>query len=438
VSAISVLNPQTPRTHAPGDLGVSGGCINAAMPQNPQRTLAQRILYGVAWSFCFVVCFVVFRLKVQGRDRLPRDGPFLLLGNHTSALDPVWAGIAAPRFLNFMASEALFRVPLLGWFIRNVGAFPKQKFVRDDSSTETLTALYEAGNVIVMFPEGTRTWDGRSAPVRAGIGALIKRLNARVVFVRNKTGFLVQPRWAPYPRFVPVEVEYSEPFTFPESMSVQEIAEVVRAQIRVDPEVRARRPAFGRRRAVGLPDYLWACPRCFTLGGLSVNPEHMNQTRCAACGGAWLVTVDARLKDLKTGDEQPIARAFDSIEGHFGAPAVVNPARLAAEGVLLRAAHATLTRLVSGQKRPEPVAEGEAVLTETRLSLRDAAGAERWGVDLTALRAVSVEIGNQLRLLPPNETLVLSPEGQSTLLWSHVLRGWVHHQRGGVGEAPPG
>jgi hypothetical protein len=105
---------------------------------------------------------------------------------------------------------------------------------------------------------------------------------------------------------------------------------------------------------------------------------------------------------------------------------------------LLRAAHATLTRLVSGQKRPEPVAEGEAVLTETRLSLRDAAGAERWGVDLTALRAVSVEIGNQLRLLPPNETLVLSPEGQSTLLWSHVLRGWVHHQRGGVGEAPPG
>jgi hypothetical protein len=117
---------------------------------------------------------------------------------------------------------------------------------------------------------------------------------------------------------------------------------------------------------------------------------------------------------------------------------VVNPERLAADGVLLRAEHARLTRLVTGQKRPEPVAEGEAVLTRTRLSLRDEAGAERWGVDLTALRAVSVEIGNQLRLLPPNETLVLSPEGQSTLLWSHVLRGWAHHQKGGVGEAPPG
>jgi 1-acyl-sn-glycerol-3-phosphate acyltransferase len=403
-----------------------------------QRSWAQWILYGVSWSFLLLICLVVFRIKVSGRDRLPRDGPFLLLGNHTSALDPVWAGIAAPRFLNFMASEALFRVPLLGWFIRNVGAFPKQKFVRDDVSTETLAKLYEAGNVIVMFPEGTRTWDGRSAPVRAGIGALIKRLNARVVFARNKTGFLVQPRWAPYPRFVPVEVEYSEPFTFPESMSVQEITEVVRDQIRVDPEVRARRPAFGRRRAVGLPDYLWACPRCFTLGGLTVNPAHMSQARCAACGGAWVVTVDARLKDLTTGDELPISRAFDGIERHFGSPAVVNPAQLAATGALLVAPRATLTRLVSGQKRPEPVAEGEAVLTQTRLSLRDAQGVERWGVDLTALRAVSVEIGNQLRLLPPNETLVLTPEGQSTLLWSHVLRGWAHHQKGGVGEAPPG
>ena len=402
------------------------------------RLWAQRILYAFAWSICLVVCLVVFRLKVQGRDRVPRDGPLLLLGNHTSALDPVWAGLAVPRFLKYMASEALFRVPLLGWFIRNVGAFPKQKFVRDDTSMETLERLYQAGNVIVMFPEGTRTWDGRSAPVRAGIGALIKRLNARVVFVRNKTGFLVQPRWAPYPRYVPVEVEYSEPFTFPESMSVEEIAAVVGEQIHVDPEVRARRPAFGRRRAVGLPDYLWACPRCFTLGGLTVNPDHMSQARCATCGGAWLVTVDARLKDLRSGEELSIARAFDGIDGHFGSPAVVNPQRLAAEGVLLRAERATLTRLVSGKKRPEPVAEGEAVLTQTRLSLRDAAGAERWGVELTALRAVSIEIGNQLRLLPPNETLVLSPEGQSTLLWSHVLRGWAHHQKGGVGEAPPG
>ena len=403
-----------------------------------QLNWAQRLLYGFAWMGLVVLCFVVFRLKVKGRDRLPREGPFLLLGNHTSALDPIWGGIAVPRTLNFMASEALFRVPILGWFIRNVGAFPKQKFVRDDTSMETLTRLYEAGNVIVMFPEGTRTWDGRSAPVRIGIGALIKRLNARVVFVRNKTGFLVQPRWAPYPRFVPVEVEYSEPFTFAESMSVEEIAEVVRTQIRVDPEVRARRPAFGRRRAVGLPDYLWACPRCFAMGGLQVNPEHMSQARCLGCGGAWLITVDARLKDLTTGAEQPIARAFDSIEAHFGAPAVVNPADLAATGALLRAEHATLTRLVRGQRRPEAVAEGEAVLTQTRLSVRDSVGAERWGVDLVTLRAVSIEIGNQLRLLPPNETLVLSPEGQSTLLWSHVLRGWAHHQKGGVGEAPPG
>lgn len=407
------------------------------MSSTPKRTLAQRLIYRFCWSFCVIVCLILFRLKVTGREKLPKDGPYLLLSNHTSALDPVWVGVGLVRTANFMASEALFRVPGLGWLITALGSFPKQKFVRDSAAMDTLERLYREGAAIVMFPEGTRTWDGRAAPVRGGIGALIKRLDARVVFARNKTGFLVQPRWAPWPRFVPLEVEYSVPFSFPASMSNEDIADMVRDQIRVDPSVRARRPAFGVRMAVGLPDYLWACPACFTVGGLRVDPQDHNRLRCAGCGQERRVTVDARLVS-PTGDELTVADAFDRIESHFGTPAVLDKAALRADGVLLRAPRGRLTRLVRGRRRPEPVAEGRIELTEHQLRVAGEGGETLWSTPLEALRAVSIEVGNQLRLLPPDEVLVLEPEGQSTLMWSHVLRGWIHHAKGGVGEAPPG
>ena len=145
--------------------------------------------------------------------------------------------------------------------------------------------------------------------------------------------------------------------------------------------------------------------------------------------------MDARLLDAGGGD-RTVGEAFDGIDARFGAPP-----RLSAEaedGVLLSAPRARLSRLVRGRRTPEPVAEGRLELTEEALNVLGEGGEIRWSCPLTALRAVSVEVGNQLRLLPPDEVLVLEPQGQSTLMWSHVLRGWIHHAKGGVGEAPPG
>lgn len=401
------------------------------------RSLGQRIFYRACWTLCVVVCWVLFRLKVTGRDRLPSDrGPYLMLSNHTSALDPVWVGVWMVRPANFMASDALFRIPVLNWLITALGAFPKQKFVRDSQSVETLQQLYDGGGAIVMFPEGTRTWDGRMAPVRGGIGALIQKMNARVVFAKNKTGHLVQPRWAPYPRYVPLEIEYSAPFEFPAHMSHEDIADVVRQQIQVDPNVRARRPAFGFRLAVGLPSYLWACPACFAVGALDVPASDRNTVCCTRCQGTWRVTVDARLVDPR-GQELTVGEAFDRIAERFAQPPVLDRAALEAGGPLLEAT-ARLSRIERGKRKPTPFAEGRLELRPDALRLLGPEGAVLWQVALTEVRAVSVEVRNQLRVLPPDEIVVVDPQGQSTLMWSHVLRGWVHHAKGGTGEPPPG
>lgn len=399
-------------------------------------SLFKRVFYRSCWTIVAVVCFTAFRIRARGWSKIPKDGPLLLLGNHSSALDPVWAGFPIVRQAHFMASEALFRIPGLGWLIGMLGAFPKQKFVRDPSSMQTLNQLYEHGQVVVMFPEGTRTWDGRIQPTRKGIGKLIKDMNARVVFAKNRTGFMVHPRWAKYPRFVPVVVEYSEAHTF-EGMHEDEIWETVMDGITIDPdEARAVGVSFGWRMAHGLPAYLWACPSCHSIGGLGVHPKSGNKVLCGACGEDWKVTVDSRLVN-KAGEELTIARAFDQIDDRFGLEPVADPEDQAQTGVVLRCPSARLLRLHKGRES-ELLHSGELRLTPERLSLHGPDGAELWGEDLVQLRAVSVEIGNKLRILPPDDVLRVEPDGQSPLMWSHFLRHWRHLARGEEGKPLPG
>ncbi|MCB9763032.1 MAG: 1-acyl-sn-glycerol-3-phosphate acyltransferase [Alphaproteobacteria bacterium] len=398
--------------------------------------LRRRVLHRACWVGAALCALVVFRQRSTGHRALPQDGPYLLLGNHTSALDPLWAAFPIWRPAHFMASAALFRIRGLGAVISALGAFPKQKGVRDSTSMKTLLRLYKDGQVVVMFPEGTRTWDGRQVPVRDGVGRLIRKLKARVVFVRNRTGYLFQPRWARYPRWVPVELEYSAPFTF-EGMSADAIAEVVEAQLQVDPEARAQGTAFGFRMAHGLPEYLWACPSCFARGGLQLDPRDGNRVRCGACGRGWTVTVDARLVD-DAGVEDTVAAHHDRVVAHFGAPPVADAADRAATGVVLRGARGAVSEVARGGA-VTLLAAGELRLTPERLSVHGPEGEALWSVDLAPLRAVSVEIGNSLRLLPPDTQVVVEPGGDSPLMWAHFLSWWAHRAKHGAdaGAPPP-
>ena len=188
--------------------------------------------FKVLWRLLWIIYvpFGVFLLRQRARWEapFPRKGSVLLLSNHVSFWDPMAVAWPLKRGVRYMASANLFRLPGVSWLVRSLGAFPKERFVKDKDSVLTLVHCYEDGQVVSLFPEGLRTWDGRPAYVGPGIGRLIKRLDARVVFCRNLTGHLAQPRWADYPRWVPVDMEYTAPFHYPEELTAEEItADVV-------------------------------------------------------------------------------------------------------------------------------------------------------------------------------------------------------------------
>src|ERR671930_1113252 len=127
----------------------------------------------------------LYRLRVQGVEHLP-EGGFVLAANHTSNFDPWPLGIPLwpRRFLRFMAKSELFRWPL-GPLISAGGAFPVRRGERDVEAIRMAVELARGGDVVAMFPEGTRRAKGlrKKYQARAHTGAARIALEADVPLV---------------------------------------------------------------------------------------------------------------------------------------------------------------------------------------------------------------------------------------------------------------
>ncbi len=359
------------------------------------------------------------RTRTNIREHVPREGPLLILANHCSLLDPPQVGSFVGRNVHFMTGEQLFRVPVIGFLVEKVGSFPKKQFVKDRDSMVHLNQLYDAGEVVALFPEATRSWDGRQLPILPGIARLIKRIDARVLFLRLQTSHLQHPRWARYPRWIPSVMEADPPRSFPPEMSQEEILEVVRERLTIDWRRPAPRGSFGFRMAEGLPEHLWACPGCFAVGGLQVDAGDRNRVVCTACARAWRVDVNARLNPDGGGEPLHIADAHDAIEGHFGSPAVLDRRRHGETGEALWSEGSRVHQFDKGHKsESRVVAEGRLVLTDEELVMEGGS----WRVPLADIQAARVVIGGQLQLRVQGTLYRVEP-GPSTpgALWGHFL-----------------
>ena len=131
-----------------------------------------KAVYYVPWILFRAVFSTYFRWRVYEANRVPPTGPVLLAANHASLLDPPLVGATLRRDICYLARENLFRNPLFGAVLRSWNVVPVD---RDGGGAAGLRAIMErlqAGNAVIVFPEGTRTQDGALQPARSGIGLL--------------------------------------------------------------------------------------------------------------------------------------------------------------------------------------------------------------------------------------------------------------------------
>ncbi len=104
---------------------------------------------------------VIFPYRVVHKNSLPQEGRYIVCANHISMKDPVFLGITQRRQLYFMAKKELFQNKLLAFFIRKLGAFPVYRGTGDTKAVGTAFEILEQGHVLGIFPEGTRSKDGK-------------------------------------------------------------------------------------------------------------------------------------------------------------------------------------------------------------------------------------------------------------------------------------
>lgn len=143
---------------------------------------------------CKVFCILFFQLRSYGRENIPKKGAFVLVSNHQSYLDPIFCGVPLRRQLFFLARASLFANWFFGWVISSVKTIPVRQGEADLSAMKKVIGELKQGNGVCVFPEGTRTEDGKIARFKGGFGLLCRRGEAVIVPVVVDGAFECWPR----------------------------------------------------------------------------------------------------------------------------------------------------------------------------------------------------------------------------------------------------
>ncbi|QBP41350.1 lysophospholipid acyltransferase family protein [Paenisporosarcina antarctica] len=138
-------------------------------------------LYHFTRSLVRTILNPIYRFDVKGLEHFPETGGVLICSNHINALDPPVVGITAPRPVYFMAKEELFNAPILKPLLPKLNAFPVKRGLSDREALRRAITILKGGEVMGLFPEGTRSENGELGKGFSGAGFFALRGEADVV-----------------------------------------------------------------------------------------------------------------------------------------------------------------------------------------------------------------------------------------------------------------
>lgn len=178
---------------------------------SPKKKLTQeekdRRFYRRAWLVLAGFFRFVMRIHPNGAENIPAEGGHVLCMNHVGAVDVISVAAVCPRQLRFLAKKELFRVPLLGWLIRRLGACPLDRGGSDVAAIKKTVSLAASGELVGIFPQGHRYPGVNPAdtPIKNGAGMIAFRSGCDVVPV------CIRMKKQKYALFRRVEVIFGQP-----------------------------------------------------------------------------------------------------------------------------------------------------------------------------------------------------------------------------------
>jgi 1-acyl-sn-glycerol-3-phosphate acyltransferase len=154
------------------------------------------------------------RVQVEGLENVPASGPFILVANHQSILDPILVQSACPRPVHTLTKSSQFGTFPFGWLLPRILALPARRYRVDPQVVRLMLRRLGQGEAVGIYPEGERTWDGTLQPIRRGTVRVLLRAGVPVVPCGISGAFHVWPRWGKLPRRGRVVLRFGRPLQF--------------------------------------------------------------------------------------------------------------------------------------------------------------------------------------------------------------------------------
>jgi 1-acyl-sn-glycerol-3-phosphate acyltransferase len=158
------------------------------------------LVYDILRVLARLVAVGLYGLRVEGRENWPRAGGALICANHQSHFDPPLVGLTCPRRLNYLSRDTLFRAAVLKQAIRFLDAIPIDREGGGLAGLKETLRRLNAGELVLIFPEGTRTRDGEVAPLKPGFIAVARRSRVPLIPVGIDGAYQAWPRTWLVPR----------------------------------------------------------------------------------------------------------------------------------------------------------------------------------------------------------------------------------------------
>lgn len=216
-------------------------------------------------------------------DRIPP--PFMVIAHHVSSFDAFFISALIGKPVQYLASDSIFRNPLMKFLLSLVGAIPKTKFRPDQSIIRTLVDIKNRNGIIGVFPEGQSTWDGVQLPFLLSTGKLVKLIGVPVIAAKIHGAYHIRPRWSRTKRKGSASIDFSLLISPEEigSLKTTEINERIAHALEYnvwDHQRTANRSFSGTHLAEHIERVLYACPECEQIGTLRSAGVSLSCTTC--------------------------------------------------------------------------------------------------------------------------------------------------------------
>jgi len=216
-----------------------------------ERSVFHRILYAVLEPLVQLLAVLAYRARYTGMRNIPAKGGVLVISNHQSHFDPPLVGMGTRRQMRYLARSSLFGFAPFRWLTNALGAVPIDRDRGGLAGIKESLRLLKRGEMLVMFPEGTRTRNGDIGTFHPGFTMLAVRSGAAILPVAIEGAFVAWPRWHKLPRLGRIHVHYGAPLLPNEiaSLDEQELMAEVERRVRECHARLRQHPIFVRRAA---------------------------------------------------------------------------------------------------------------------------------------------------------------------------------------------